>query len=439
VEASAVPFDLTVSMITEEEPSTTYWLRADYRTDLFAVDLIDRLLDHYVALLLRIKVQPEVLLSQLDRPSGWPVVAVARNQASAAGTNTATRVFVSPDPPQSGTTAPSGSAELVEEVLTKLWARALGARPPSITANFFDLGGHSLLAMRLAAEIGRAYGIKLPVSLIFQEPTIEGMARRLRRESGAASSVFSIQQDGTLPPFFCAGSMREFLDLSRALGPEQPFFQLDIVAVQQQRFFADQPLYASVPDLATRFRQDILSIQPTGRYFLGGMCDGGILALEIALQLQAQGHEVALLAQFDTPVNGYWRKRPVDWLRHGWLLIYSGRLAPRIRDHLRASLSRRGVGNPQDEAYAEILRVTWEAIRAYRPDRLFEGEIQIFRAPASRDWLHEDVAAGWRARASMGIRVHDVVGEHQNPFREPHSQRVIASVIERAQRDLRAS
>jgi hypothetical protein len=39
----------------------------------------------------------------------------------------------------------------------------------------------------------------------------------------------------------------------------------------------------------------------------------------------------------------------------------------------------------------------------------------------------------------MGIRVHDVVGEHQNLFREPHSQRVIASVIERAQRDLRAS
>ena len=48
---------------------------------------------------------------------------------------------------------------------------------------------------------------------------------------------------------------------------------------------------------AERFKRDILSIQPAGPYYLGGMCEGGIVALEIALQLQQEGRKVAFLAR----------------------------------------------------------------------------------------------------------------------------------------------
>jgi thioesterase domain-containing protein len=441
VEALAVPFDLTVSII-DEESSDTCWLRADYRTDLFTYDQMNRLLDHYVHLLWSVSARPEVRLSQLDRPSDWTVANGARKLKAASGTNTPPGDFdlarspARSDAPQFGRDERGASAAFVEEVLASLWAKALGTRPSSTTSNFFDVGGHSLMAMYLASAIGRVYGINFPVSLIFQEPTIEGMARRLQGAVCAASSVVSIQDDGSRPPFFCGGSMPELVDLSRALGSEQPFFQLDIFALQQQRFFANRLLFSSVPDLAARFRHDIVSIQPIGPYYLGGMCEGGILALEIALQLQAQGHEVALLAQFDTPVNGYWHKRPVDWVLHAWSLVYSCRLGPRMRDHLRARLTRRVTRSPEEETYAHIVKVTWEAIRAYRPDRVFEGEIHLFRSPRSPPWPYEDAAAGWHARASQGIRVHDVVSEHVKIFCEPLSQRIIASVIERAQRDL---
>jgi len=151
--------------------------------------------------------------------------------------------------------------------------------------------------------------------------------------------------------------MPEFLDLSRALGSDRPFFQIDVFALQQQRLFTDRPLYTSVPDLAARFLQDILSIQPLGPYFLGGMCEGGIIVLEIALQLQAEGRAVALLAQFDTPVNGYWRKRPVDWVMHGASLIQTRRLVPRMRERLRAGLAPRVAMKPDEESYLHILDV----------------------------------------------------------------------------------
>jgi thioesterase domain-containing protein len=207
--------------------------------------------------------------------------------------------------------------------------------------------------------------------------------------------------------------------------------------LQQQRLFTDRPLYTSVPDVAVRFLQDILSIQPHGPYFLGGMCEGGIIALEIALQLQAAGRDVALLAQFDTPVKGYWRKRPVDWVMHGASLIYTRRLVPRMRERRRTRSAPRVPMAPKEETYAHISKVTWQAIRAYRPARKFQGEIQIFLAPPPPPpprWFHEDAVAGWQARASRGIRVHDVVGDHVKLFSEPLSQRIIASVLERAQR-----
>jgi NRPS condensation-like uncharacterized protein/acyl carrier protein len=230
VEALAVPFDLTVSII-DEESSDTCWLRADYRTDLFTYDQMNRLLDHYVHLLWSVSARPEVRLSQLDRPTDWPVANGARNLKAASGTNTprgdvgAARPASRSAPPQLATDERGGFTELVEEVLARLWAKALGSRPPSITSNFFDLGGHSLMAMYLASEIGRVYGVNFPVSLIFQEPTIEGIAGRVRREVCAASSVVSIQEAGSLPPFFCGGSMREFLDLSRALGSDTVPFE----------------------------------------------------------------------------------------------------------------------------------------------------------------------------------------------------------------------
>jgi thioesterase domain-containing protein len=440
VEASTVPFDLCLSSI--EESPDTWWLCADYRTELFTYDHIDSLLDHYVELLNSVVECPDVRLSEMDRPTGWSVMSSTFNRllisAEVATSRTLAALPTEITAPLPAPSVPRHSPDITEEALADLWAKVLGRRPPAATSNFFEIGGHSLLAVYLASEISRVFGTNFPVSLVFQEPTIDAMARRLREHVDAASSLVALQEDGSLTPFFCGGSMREFLDLSRALGSNQPFFQLEMFALQQQRLYGGQPLYTSFPSLATRFLQDILTVQSSGPYFLGGMCEGGILALEIALQLQAQGREVALLAQFDTPVNGYWRKRPVDWVMHGASLIYTRRLVPRMRERRRARLGPRVAMRPEEEAYAHIVKVTWQAIRAYRPARRFQGEIQIFLAPPPPPptWFREDAVAGWQARASRGIRVHDVVGDHVKLFCDPISQRIIASAIERAQRGL---
>jgi hypothetical protein len=131
------------------------------------------------------------------------------------------------------------------------------------------------MAIRLVSEIGRVFATRLPVSFVFQTPTIKEMARRLRGESPAHSFVVPLRESGSRPPFFCGGPLRgQFEELSKALGPEQPFFQLDIFNLREQRELAGKPLYRSVLKLAAAFRKHIASIQSSGPYFLGGLCDG---------------------------------------------------------------------------------------------------------------------------------------------------------------------
>jgi amino acid adenylation domain-containing protein len=76
----------------------------------------------------------------------------------------------------------------VEEVLANIWAEILALDKVGVCDNFFDLGGHSLLATRLVSRIQRE--LNLPVSLrdIFENPTIESLARRLLRQSGASTA-----------------------------------------------------------------------------------------------------------------------------------------------------------------------------------------------------------------------------------------------------------
>jgi amino acid adenylation domain-containing protein/non-ribosomal peptide synthase protein (TIGR01720 family) len=78
--------------------------------------------------------------------------------------------------PEAVAAAPSTPAE---ELLTGLWAEVLGREAVGIHDDFFELGGHSLLATRLAARVRVAFGIDLPLQVLFASPTVAVLAREL--------------------------------------------------------------------------------------------------------------------------------------------------------------------------------------------------------------------------------------------------------------------
>ncbi len=64
----------------------------------------------------------------------------------------------------------------VEEKLAEIWAEVLKVEKVGVYDNFFDLGGHSLMATRILSQIPDAFQVELPLSSLFETPTIAAIA-----------------------------------------------------------------------------------------------------------------------------------------------------------------------------------------------------------------------------------------------------------------------
>ncbi|HET8911595.1 MAG TPA: KR domain-containing protein, partial [Ktedonobacteraceae bacterium] len=64
----------------------------------------------------------------------------------------------------------------VERSMAKIWEGLLGVAPIGVYDNFFELGGHSLLATQLATHVQEIFGLKLPLQLLFETPTVADLA-----------------------------------------------------------------------------------------------------------------------------------------------------------------------------------------------------------------------------------------------------------------------
>ncbi|HSS48303.1 MAG TPA: amino acid adenylation domain-containing protein, partial [Thermoanaerobaculia bacterium] len=85
-----------------------------------------------------------------------------------------------------GETAPRNP---MEERLAAVWREVLGLEALGVHDDFFALGGHSLLAVRAAFRTSEAFGVEVPVSALFQAPTVAALAEWLARARTEALPV----------------------------------------------------------------------------------------------------------------------------------------------------------------------------------------------------------------------------------------------------------
>jgi amino acid adenylation domain-containing protein/thioester reductase-like protein len=67
----------------------------------------------------------------------------------------------------------------IERNLAQIWSHLLGIAPIGIHDNFFDLGGHSLFIAQMMTKVEETFAVKLPLSVLFAEPTIAGLAQSI--------------------------------------------------------------------------------------------------------------------------------------------------------------------------------------------------------------------------------------------------------------------
>ncbi len=57
-------------------------------------------------------------------------------------------------------------------MMAMLWGEVLGCPPPGPDENFFDLGGQSIIAARLVRAVQQAFGVRVPLQVVFDHPTV---------------------------------------------------------------------------------------------------------------------------------------------------------------------------------------------------------------------------------------------------------------------------
>jgi amino acid adenylation domain-containing protein len=239
--------------------------------------------------------------------------------------------------------------DLIEGELASIWRELLRVGAVSSGDDFFALGGNSLLAVHLVARIDKRLGVRLPVSVLFQSPTLSQLAEKVRRGKCEEGPVL-LGPPGSLPPIYFLMAGLYLRDVADAAGAEQRLYA--VTPPGEEHLIA--PL--SLERLAELSVKRLLEVHEDGPFILAGYCYGAILSLEVARQLEELGHPVALVAVIGPPVLNSRKDTDAVQARRDNLAIG--------RDGLRHTRRLMGLPLAGWRAYlGERLHSTWLRVR----------------------------------------------------------------------------
>ena len=345
----------------------------------------------------------------------------------------------------------------VEALLLEVWAGALNRNAKDLRRGdrFAESGGDSLAAVRLLGGIERSFGVTLSVADLGAAVTLGKQASLLRRrlpagtlprkapDAGMPSLIVPLRvaRRDDAPALFLvhpvAGTVACYAGLAAAL-PEG----WSVNGIRASGLVAgESPAITGLPAMASHYVEQLRAMRAKGPYRLAGWSMGGVLAFEMARQLEAVGERVDFLALLDsyTPQE---LSRIEPWLagdatsgetaeqacRTAFVqdLLGGEALALAAGDDLAGQLlaspafTRRHPGM----SAADLRRLF--AVFAANQAALAEYEPASCAAPLTLVRTEQGLArfgtAAWQALAGGGFVLHETGGDHHGFLQPPHLQ-----------------
>jgi amino acid adenylation domain-containing protein len=319
---------------------------------------------------------------------------------------------------------------LEEARLAVIWADLLGRKRVGLNDNFFDLGGRPELVSLLQQRITREFGLCIPIPELLHRPTVrqqaELMQRYVKDRPVLPRGVLALQPKGTRRSIFWAHY--QSIDLAKALGDDQPFLSVSL-SREDVASLGEAPTLQSI---AVCLLRKILATESEGPYTIGGVCLGGILAYEIAYQLQAAGHEVPLLVLVDPPNPSYLKR----FSSPRYLLRRAAQLGPRMTlSRLRKRLVERCARLVEVNSDRTEMRIAQEMIEAaasqYEPEK-YEGNVLLVLAADTSDRVPGvNFLPGWQAVIPRSLHIEYVNAKHSDLMNEHNVQSVVDAIMSR--------
>jgi amino acid adenylation domain-containing protein len=203
-------------------------------------------------------------------------------------------------PPPSVSSGPCVPPETeMEKKIARLWAIVLGLEERQISrdADFFDMGGDSLRAMILSIEISKDLKTDVSPAMIFKSSILKEQAAVLSApESSNKIYVYSDAHDEA-PLFFVHGGNigpEAYAPLAAKLPADRAFY-----CFENYNIYNPDARIDGIVSLAGKYIEFLKTLVPQGPYTLGGWSFGGVVAFEMALQLEMRGETVKKLYLLD--------------------------------------------------------------------------------------------------------------------------------------------
>ena len=334
----------------------------------------------------------------------------------------------------------------LEAQLVAVWEDVLGVRPIGVRTSFFKLGGYSLMIVRLFARINKALNATLPITTIFNAPTVEKLADIVRGRT-YYSTLVPVQTKGSKSPFFMIHSYLLYQGVPSELGDDIPFYGLRELDTDAKDMTVEQR--------AATCLEAMRSVQPKGPYYIGGWCAAGPLAVETARQIQAGGDSVGYLVLFDSWRPGYaaelsreqarmpemslrarlYRKYLFHrnrWqtlnngqrVRYVWLVISNKFSSSRDKFYLKnwaiAEWFCKRFGFSLPHFMHNVSLTTLNSLKEYRGVEAYPGPLTLIRAKEAPYIPGAQEHCGWNAIVKGEIKVLWAPGDHETMFIPPH-------------------
>jgi amino acid adenylation domain-containing protein len=198
----------------------------------------------------------------------------------------------------------------IERALAEIWQGILGLGRIGIHDEFFALGGHSLLTVMLASTIRQRLNIGIPVSHLFQLPTISQQANylqereRYQQQHRERFGMF-LNEPGN-PVVFCFPPLMGYGIAFQRLAQQ----------VHTHSLYAFD--FTEQPETVPVYLEAIRALQSVGPYIFLGYSAGGALAFAVTQALEREGQSVSDLVLMDCALVEH--RVPMDFRQRAQLI-----------------------------------------------------------------------------------------------------------------------
>ena len=242
------------------------------------------------------------------------------------------------------------------------------------------------------------------------------------------TNMMPINTEGNKTAFILLHGEKMNYPLSEYFGMDQPFYGFFHYGSEGEKIF-----HKNIPSFAKDYISQLQRIIPKGPYYLAGFSFGGLVAYEMATQLQKAGFEVPVLILIDCKNPAF--KEPLNttnifdhiilrsynfskdiyyWFYHNVRVLY-----------YEVFLSfNSNINNKQRNYY--IMSTYMNIGKKYKPETAYNGEILLFRSEENES-VHKYL--GWDGLCA-NTELITIPGNHKTLYETNESYEILSKNIE---------